>query len=107
MATSLELQARPRFTDVEPRTLQIGREILADARQPRSSLFSPRFWSDQFLSWAISDPALKVQLFRFVDVFTTLKTSEHVYDCLVDYLGQPGVTLPPWIASLAPIRMTM
>lgn len=97
MATSLELQARPRFTDVERRTLQIGREILGDARQPRSSLFSPRFWSDQFLSWAMSDPALKVQLFRFVDVFPTLQTSEQVYECLVDYLGQPGVTLPPWI----------
>lgn len=97
MATSLELQARPRFADVEQRTLQIGREILGDARQPRSSLFSPRFWSDQFLSWAMSDPALKVQLFRFVDVFPTLQTSEQVYECLVDYLGQPGVTLSPWV----------
>lgn len=97
MATSLELQARPRFAEVEQRTLQIGREILSDARQPTSSLFSPRFWSDQFLSWAMNDPALKVQLFRFVDVFPTLKTSEQAYQCLVEYLGQPDVELAPWV----------
>lgn len=47
------------------------------------------------MTWAMKDPAFKVQLFRFVDVFPMLHTPEQVYRYLVDYLSQPGVTLPP------------
>ena len=45
----------------------------------------------------MSDPAFKVQLFRFVDLFPMLKTDKQVYECLVEYLGQPGVRLPGWM----------
>ena len=36
-----------------------------------------------------------MQLFRFIDVFPMLHTPDLVHDYLVDYLTQPGVTLPP------------
>ena len=58
-------------------------------------VFSARFWSDQLMNWAMKDPAFKVQLFRFVDVFPMLRTPALVHDYLIDYLSQPGVTLPP------------
>ncbi len=76
---------------------QIGREMLQHARAHRSGVFSSRFWSDQLMSWAMRDPAFKLQLFRFVDVFPMLGTSEMVYDHLADYLSQPDVTLPPGV----------
>ena len=80
---------------VEERARRIGAELLRLARENRTGPFSSRFWSDQLMSWAMRDPAFKVQLFRFVDVFPMLGTPRQVYDCLVDYLGRPEVTLPP------------
>jgi len=74
---------------------QIGSQLLRDARRHRAGLFSARFWSDQLMSWAMKDPAFKIGLFRFVDVFPMLNTPQKVHDYLVDYLTQPGVTLPP------------
>ena len=80
---------------LERRTQQIGSELLDDARGHRAGLLSSRFWSDWLMSWAMENPAFKAQLFRFVDVFPMLDTSDQVHDYLKDYLTQPGVTLPP------------
>jgi len=58
-------------------------------------MLSAAFWSDKLMDWAMKDEAFKVQLFRFVDCFPALATKEDVHEHLVDYLSQPGVTLPP------------
>jgi len=84
-------------TQLERLTRQIGQELLDQGRQQRAGLFSSRFWSDQLMTWAMRDPAFKIQLFRFVDVFPMLHSSRQVHDYLVDYLNQPGVTLPGWM----------
>ena len=42
----------------------------------------------------MKDEDFKVQLFRFIDTFPTLRTPEQVHTHLADYLSQPGVTLP-------------
>lgn len=90
---------RPVFVDasVEALTQDIGRDLLERARANREGYLSSRFWSDQLMSWAMRDPAFKVQLFRFVDVFPMLvgRGNDRVYDYLADYLGQSSVTLPP------------
>ena len=83
------------LSDIERTALQLGSRLLQSARQNRSGLFSSKFWSDQLMDWAMKDPAFKVQLFRFVDVFPMLDRPELVHNYLVDYLSQPGVTLPP------------
>ena len=80
---------------VESLTRQIGGQLLQQARQQRSGMFSARFWSDRLMHWAMKDPAFKVELFRFVDAFPMLKSPASVHECLVEYLTQPGVTLPP------------
>ena len=56
-------------------------------------------WSEGLMDWAMQDEAFKVQLFRFVDCFPTLKDNDAVYDHLTDYLAQPGVTPPPFVAT--------
>ena len=81
--------------DLDSRTLDIGRELLAEVRERRTEWFSRRFWSDRLMQRAMRDDAFKVQLFRFVDAFPALRSPAAVYDCLVEYLTQPGVTLPP------------
>src|SRR6476620_1776472 len=79
---------------VEAMTQQIGRELIERARAHSTGFFSSRFWSDKLMEWATKDPAFKVQLFRFVDVFPMLKTPEQIHEYLTDYLSQPGVTVP-------------
>ena len=78
----------------EQRILEIGNELLADARKARTGVMSSAFWSDKLMNWAMKDEGFKVQLFRFIDTFPTLKTPEQVHSHLMDYLSQPGVTLP-------------
>jgi RHH-type transcriptional regulator, proline utilization regulon repressor / proline dehydrogenase / delta 1-pyrroline-5-carboxylate dehydrogenase len=82
-------------SDVERRAVEIGRELLHAARDHRTGVFSAKFWNDQLMNWSMKDPAFKLQLFRFIDVFPMLRTPAMVHDYLTDYLGQPGVTLPP------------
>ncbi len=85
----------PSILDLERRTLEIGRNSSPAPASTKSSLFSAKFWSDQLLNWAMKDPAFKIQLFRFIDVFPMLNSPRMVHDYLLDYLSQPGVTLPP------------
>ena len=75
---------------IETLTQEIGRDLLRRARSHTKGFFSSRFWSDKLMEWATKDPAFKVQLFRFVDVFPMLKTPEQIHDYLNDYLSQPG-----------------
>ncbi len=78
-------------TDLETRVAELGSEFLRRAADVRTSSVT----SDRLMQWAMRDPAFKTQLFRFVDAFPRLSTPDDVHDHLVDYLTQPGVTLPP------------
>lgn len=73
----------------------IGTEFLNLARGGKAGILSASVWSDKLMDWAMKDEAFKIQLFRFVDAFPTLRTPEQIYDHLVDYLSQPDVTAPP------------
>ncbi len=84
---------------LEQRAIAIGTQLLEAARDNRSGFFSAAFWSDKLMDWAMKDRNFKIQLFRFVDAFPALRTPEQVHDHLVDYLTQPGVTPPPFLAT--------
>ncbi len=79
---------------IEEQTQHIGLALIEQARSHSKGFFSSRFWSDKLMAWAMKDPAFKVQLFRFIDAFPTLRTPEQIHEHLVDYLTQPAVTLP-------------
>ncbi len=78
---------------------KLGAEFLDRARKNKSGFLSAAFWSDKLMDWSMKDEAFKVQLFRFVDAFPTLKSSDAIYDHLLDYMSQPGVTPPPVISA--------
>ncbi len=78
----------------EQRVIELGGDVLRQARKHRSGLLSKQFWSDKLMDWSMQDHDFKVQLFRFVDAFPTLRTPEAVHEHLMDYLTQPGVNLP-------------
>ena len=83
--------------DIESLTQSIGADLLDLAREKSSGIFSSLFWSDKLMRRAMRDEAFKTQLFRFVDVMPVLRTPESIHQHLVEYLTQPGVTLPPFL----------
>jgi hypothetical protein len=57
----------------EQRTLEIGRELFGRVEHRSPSIFHGRWWEDRLMSWAMNDEAVKVQMFRFVDVLPMLR----------------------------------
>ncbi len=88
---------RPLNPSLEPEIQRIGSAFLDASKANTGGVFSAQFWSDSLMEWSMKDPNFKVQLFRFVDCFPMLRTPDQVYEHLVDYLAQPGVTVPPAI----------
>ncbi len=78
----------------ERRIQEVGAELIESMRGAEKGMLSASFWSDKLMDWAMQDEGFKVQLFRFIDTFPTLKTPAQVHEHLMDYLSQPGVTLP-------------
>jgi RHH-type proline utilization regulon transcriptional repressor/proline dehydrogenase/delta 1-pyrroline-5-carboxylate dehydrogenase len=90
-------RAAQRDPAFERRVQELGAEFLAKARAADAGIFagSLSVFKDKLMDWAMRDEAFRVQLFRFVDCFPTLRTNEAIYDHLADYLSQPGVKPPP------------
>ncbi len=51
------------------------------------------------MSLTMSDPEVKVQLFRFIDALPALNTPESVVNHLREYLEQAGGGVPWWLRS--------
>ena len=90
-------RAAARDPAFERRVQELGAEFLGQAREAGAGVFSGSLsvFKDKLMDWAMQDEAFRVQLFRFVDCFPTLRTSDAIYDHLTDYLSQPGVKPPP------------
>ncbi|HVX86002.1 MAG TPA: proline dehydrogenase family protein [Phycisphaerae bacterium] len=87
-----------RAPDLEARTRQIGRELLAASRASPDSALSRKFWSDKLLAFALQNDRFKNELFRFIDVFPSLKTPAAINQHLHEYLLRPDLDLPPGLA---------
>jgi RHH-type proline utilization regulon transcriptional repressor/proline dehydrogenase/delta 1-pyrroline-5-carboxylate dehydrogenase len=64
-------------------------------QQPPPALFSKKGAYARLMEWSMKDPAFKTQLFRFVDVLPTLKSSGEIVRHLQEYLGDKAVALNP------------
>lgn len=84
---------------VESRTQDIGRELLDRLSRRSPSIFHGRWWEDRLLSWAMGDEAVKVQMFRFVDVLPMLKDHAAIARHLDEYFDDVREKLP-WAARL-------
>ncbi|OKH11401.1 L-glutamate gamma-semialdehyde dehydrogenase [Fischerella major NIES-592] len=51
-------------------------------------------WDDRILAWAMSNPGLRVQLFRFIDTLPALHSKSEIAAHLQEYLGDEIVELP-------------
>src|SRR3954469_23738898 len=85
------------MTDLDERTKQFGREIFARLDRQGPVLFTKAWLDDQLMGLGMHDPALKGQLFRFVDTLPYLKRDEDVSRHLYEYLREAGDELPGWV----------
>ncbi|OLP17479.1 L-glutamate gamma-semialdehyde dehydrogenase [Leptolyngbya sp. 'hensonii'] len=87
----------------ESATQAIARQLLAATRENRSFLAQMRDqmrWDDKLLGWAMSNPGLRVQLFRFIDCLPALRSKAEIARHLQEYLGEESVELPPTLKTL-------
>jgi RHH-type transcriptional regulator, proline utilization regulon repressor / proline dehydrogenase / delta 1-pyrroline-5-carboxylate dehydrogenase len=79
-------------TLIERDTVTLARRIAELGESERSRVFNMSWWSDRVMDWAMSRPAFKTQLFRFVDVFPALRTNAEVARHVGEYFD--GVDVP-------------
>ena len=77
---------------VERDTQALARRIAELGEGERSKVFRMSWWSDRMMDWAMSRPAFKTQLFRFVDVFPALEDRDDIARHLAEYFD--GVEVP-------------
>jgi RHH-type proline utilization regulon transcriptional repressor/proline dehydrogenase/delta 1-pyrroline-5-carboxylate dehydrogenase len=83
--------------DVERLTQAYGREIFARLGRDGPILLSPRWLDDRLMEWTMANEAVKLQLFRFIDVLPLLQTPGQINGHLREYFEEAGPTLPGWM----------
>ncbi|WP_315791049.1 L-glutamate gamma-semialdehyde dehydrogenase [Fischerella sp. JS2] len=81
----------------EAKTQEIARVLLGATQENRnffSALRDQMRWDDRMLAWAMSNPGLRVQLFRFIDTLPALHSKSEIAAHLQEYLGDESVELP-------------
>src|SRR5438270_592926 len=81
----------------EDRVRAYGQEIFARLDRRAPVVFSPAWLDDRLMEWSMGDPAIKVQLFRFIDALPNLKSPEEISAHLRDYFNEAGDHLPRWL----------
>ncbi|MBZ8179652.1 L-glutamate gamma-semialdehyde dehydrogenase [Oscillatoria salina] len=84
-------------TDCETKTQAIAKELIAATRQKRSLFAQMRDqmrWDDKLLAWAMANPGLRVQLFRFIDCLPALQSKAELARHLQEYMSAESVELP-------------
>jgi RHH-type transcriptional regulator, proline utilization regulon repressor / proline dehydrogenase / delta 1-pyrroline-5-carboxylate dehydrogenase len=81
----------------EAKTREIAIQLLAETREKRSlwaAIQDQMRWDDKLLGWAMANPNLRVQLFRFIDCLPALRSNAEIANHLQQYLGDESVELP-------------
>jgi RHH-type proline utilization regulon transcriptional repressor/proline dehydrogenase/delta 1-pyrroline-5-carboxylate dehydrogenase len=87
----------------ETKTQEIAKQLLAATREKRSlfaQIGDQMRWDDRLLDWAMSNPSLRVQLFRFIDCLPSLQSKAEIARHLQEYLGDESVELPTILKGL-------
>ncbi|NER32669.1 MAG: L-glutamate gamma-semialdehyde dehydrogenase [Oscillatoria sp. SIO1A7] len=87
----------------EEKTREIAGQLL-EATKEKGNFFAKlqeqMRWDDKLLAWAMSNPGLRVQLFRFIDCLPALQSSSEIARHLQEYLTAEEVELPEALKKL-------
>ncbi|MBL3583493.1 proline dehydrogenase family protein [Oleidesulfovibrio alaskensis] len=67
-----------------------GKEFFTSISGEAPSIFNKGWWTGKVMDWAMKNEDFKVQLFRFVDVFPYLNTSESLSRHIREYFAEGG-----------------
>lgn len=84
---------------VEKRTQELGQQLFRRLSHRTPSIFHGRWWEDRLMAWAMGDEAVKVQMFRFVDVLPMLRDHTAIARHLEEYFRDVKDHLP-WAARI-------
>ena len=85
------------MNDVERLTQAFGRELFARLDTHGPVTLSPRWWDDRLMEWTMSDQAVKLQLFRFIDVLPLLRGPNEIVRHLREYFQEAAQHLPGFV----------
>ena len=80
--------------ELESQTQAIGQSLWKHLRRSSPSVLDRRWWDERILAWAMTDEAVKVQMFRFIDVLPMLRTPEAVTRHLREYFEEVADHFP-------------
>lgn len=86
----------PTASDTEQRIRAYGKEIFARLDRRGPMVFSPAWLDDQLMQASMSDEAVKIQLFRFIDALPNLRDPAEVSGHLREYMSEAAPHLPWW-----------
>lgn len=72
----------------------VGKEIFDRMKGQTPSVFNKDWWSGKVMDFSMKDEAFKVEMFRFVDVFPTLRTPVEVAQHIQEYFCRPDTNFP-------------
>lgn len=81
----------------ETQTQAIARQLLSATRENRnffSQMRDQMRWDDKLLGWTMSNPGLRVQMFRFIDCLPALRSKAEIARHMQEYLSDESVELP-------------
>ena len=88
----------------EAKTQEIAKQLLSSTQEKKRSflgqLQEQMRWDDKILAWAMSNPGLRVQLFRFIDCLPALRSKAEIARHLQEYLTAEEVELPNALKGL-------
>jgi RHH-type proline utilization regulon transcriptional repressor/proline dehydrogenase/delta 1-pyrroline-5-carboxylate dehydrogenase len=82
--------------ELESLTQGYGRELFARLERRAPVLFGPRWWDERLMEWTMGDEAVKLQLFRFIDVLPQLQAPVEISRHLREYFQEAAEALPGW-----------
>ena len=86
--------------EVEGLTRRIGQDLFARVALARPVPFGPTWWDDRIMELTMSDEAVKLQLFRFVDVLPQLESPALIVRHLREYFHEARDRLPAGLPLL-------
>ena len=81
-------------TQLEAKIVERGKEFFTSISGEAPSIFNKGWWTGKVMDWAMKNEDFKVQLFRFVDVFPYLNTSESLSRHIREYFSGDDHEVP-------------
>jgi RHH-type proline utilization regulon transcriptional repressor/proline dehydrogenase/delta 1-pyrroline-5-carboxylate dehydrogenase len=74
--------------DREREIIELARALASKAGEHKPSLFEAQDWIGRMIDWSLKDEALRVALFRFVDVLPSLESAAEIGRHLEEYFAR-------------------